>query len=46
MTSTVNASTSTGIIVTGDTSGNLALQTANTTALTISPSQIVNFANK
>jgi hypothetical protein len=45
MTSTVNASTSTGIIVTGDTSGNLALQTANTTALTISPSQIVNFTN-
>jgi hypothetical protein len=45
MTATVNASTSAGIIVTGDTSGNLALQTANTTALTISAAQVVSLTN-
>jgi len=41
MTSTVNASTTSGVIVTSDTSGSLALQTANTTALTINTSQNV-----
>jgi len=45
MTATVNASTVSGIIVSGDTSGNLALQTANTTALTINSSQLVDFVN-
>ena len=45
MTSTVNASTTSGVIVTSDTSGALALQTANTTALTISSGQIATFAN-
>jgi hypothetical protein len=45
MTATVNASTSAGVVVTSDTSGSLALQTANTTALTISSAQVVNFAN-
>jgi hypothetical protein len=45
MTATVNASTSAGVIVTSDTSGALALQTAGTTALTISSGQIVNFVN-
>jgi len=41
MTATVNASTSAGVIVTSDTSGALALQTAGTTALTIDSSQNV-----
>lgn len=45
MTATINASTSSGVIVTSDTSGALALQTANTTAMTINSSQVVNFAN-
>jgi hypothetical protein len=41
MVATVNASTSSGVIVTSDTSGALALQTANTTALTISSGQVL-----
>ena len=41
MTATVNASTSAGVIVTSDTSGALALQTAGTTAVTIDTSQNV-----
>jgi hypothetical protein len=45
MTATINASTSSGVVVTSDTSGSLALQTANTTAMTINSSQVVNFAN-
>jgi hypothetical protein len=45
MTASINASTSSGVIVTSDTSGSLALQTANTTAMTINSSQVVNFAN-
>ena len=45
MTATINASTSAGVVVTSDTSGSLALQTANTTAMTINSSQVVNFAN-
>jgi hypothetical protein len=45
MTTTINASTTAGLVQTADTSGVLALQTANTTALTINSSQVVNFAN-
>jgi hypothetical protein len=45
MTTTINASTTAGLVQTADTSGVLALQTANTTALTISAAQVVNFAN-
>ena len=45
MTTTINASTSAGLVQTADTSGALALQTAGTTALTISSAQVVNFAN-
>jgi hypothetical protein len=45
MTATINATTSTGVVVTSDTSGALALQTANTTAMTISSAQVVNFVN-
>jgi len=45
MTTTINASTSAGLVQTADTSGALALQTAGTTALTISSAQIVDFAN-
>jgi hypothetical protein len=41
MTTTINASTSAGLVQTADTSGSLALQTANTTALTIDASQNV-----
>ena len=39
MTSTINASTSSGIVQTADTSGVLALQTGGTTAITIDASQ-------
>jgi len=45
MTATVNASTTSGLVVTSDTSGSLALQTAGTTALTISSAQVVSLAN-
>jgi len=41
MASTLNASTSSGLISSGDTSGILQLQTANTTALTVDGSQNV-----
>ena len=41
MTTTINASTSSGLVNTADTSGILQLQTANTTALTIDASQNV-----
>jgi len=41
MTTTINASTSAGLVQTADTSGILALQTANTTAVTIDGSQNV-----
>jgi hypothetical protein len=41
MTTTINASTSSGLVQTADTSGVLALQTANTAALTIDASQNV-----
>ena len=39
MTATINASTSAGVVVTSDTSGSLALQTANTTAITLDTNQ-------
>ena len=45
MTVTINASTSSGLITTADTSGVLALQTAGTTALTIDASQNVGIGN-
>ena len=41
MASTINASTSGGLVTTADTSGVLQLQTANTTAVTIDASQNV-----
>jgi hypothetical protein len=41
MASSINASTSSGLVNTADTSGVLALQTANTTAVTIDASQNV-----
>ena len=41
MTTTINASTSSGLVQTADTSGVLQLQTANTTAVTIDASQNV-----
>jgi len=45
MTSTINASTTAGIVTTADTSGVLALQTAGTTAVSISASQVATFTN-
>jgi len=44
MTTTINASTSAGLVQTADTSGVLALQTAGTTAVTISSGQVATFA--
>jgi hypothetical protein len=44
MTSLINASTSSGVVITPDTSGVLALQTAGTTAVTISTGQVATFA--
>jgi hypothetical protein len=44
MTTTINASTVSGLVQTADTSGSLALQTANTTALTLDTSQNATFA--
>ena len=44
MTTTINASTSAGLVQTADTSGVLALQTAGTTAVTIDASQNVTIA--
>jgi hypothetical protein len=44
MTTTINASTSAGLVQTADTSGSLALQTASTTALTLDTSQNATFA--
>jgi len=45
MASSINASTSAGLVSTADTSGVLQLQTANTTAVSISAAQVVNFTN-
>jgi len=44
MTSLINASTSAGVVITPDTSGVLALQTAGTTAVTVDASQNVTLA--
>jgi hypothetical protein len=44
MTTTINASTSSGLVNTADTSGVLQLQTANTAAVTIDASQNVTIA--
>jgi len=41
MVATVNANTTTGVVVTSDTSGALALQTGGTTALSISSAQAI-----
>jgi hypothetical protein len=41
MASTINASTSSGLVNTADTSGVLQLQTANTTAMTVTAAQLV-----
>ena len=41
MVATVNANTTSGVVVTSDTSGALALQTGGTTALTISSGQVL-----
>jgi len=40
MTALINADTSSGVVVTSDTSGNLALQSAGTTKLTVSSSGV------
>ena len=45
MTTTINASTSSGLVNTADTSGVLALQTAGTTAVTIDASQNVGIGS-
>jgi hypothetical protein len=45
MTTTINASTTAGLVQTADTSGVLALQTAGTTAVSISASQVVTLTN-
>jgi hypothetical protein len=45
MTSTINASTTAGLVSTADTSGVLELQTAGTTAVSISASQVVTLTN-
>ena len=45
MTASINASVTSGVVVSGDTSGSLALQTVGVPALTISSSQIVTLAN-
>jgi hypothetical protein len=42
MTTTINASTTAGLVNTADTSGVLALQTAGTTAVTVNASQVVS----
>lgn len=46
MVATVNANTTTGVVVTSDTSGALALQTGGTTALTISSAQAITMAGR
>jgi hypothetical protein len=45
MASTINASTSSGIVATADTSGVLNIQTAGTTAMSVSAAQVVDFTN-
>jgi hypothetical protein len=45
MASSINASTTAGVVTTADTSGVLNIQTAGTTAIAISASQAVSFTN-
>ena len=45
MTASINANTTSGVVVTSDTSGALALQTAGTTALSISSAQAVSLTS-
>ena len=45
MASSINASTTAGVVTTADTSGVLQLQTAGTTAISIDASQAVSFTN-
>ena len=45
MTASINASLTAGVVVSSDTSGSLALQTAGTSAVTINSSQVVSLAN-
>ena len=45
MTSSINASTTAGVVTTADTSGVLNIQTAGTTAISIDASQAVSFTN-
>jgi len=45
MASIINAATSGGLITTADTSGVLNIQTAGTTAISVSAAQVVDFAN-
>jgi hypothetical protein len=45
MTTTINASTSSGLVNTADTSGVLQLQTASTAAVTITAGQLVGIGN-
>ena len=46
MASSINASTTAGVVTTADTSGLLALQTAGTTAISIDASQAVTMAGR
>ena len=45
MASSINASTTAGVVTTADTSGVLNIQTAGTTAVSIDASQAVSFTN-
>jgi hypothetical protein len=45
MASSINASTSAGVVTTADTSGVLNLQTAGTTAITVDASQNITYTN-
>jgi hypothetical protein len=45
MASSINASTTAGVVTTADTSGTLNIQTAGTTAISIDASQAVSFTN-
>ena len=45
MASSINASTTAGVVTTADTSGVLNIQTAGTTAVSISAAQVVSFTN-
>jgi len=45
LASSINASTTAGVVTTADTSGVLNIQTAGTTAIAISAAQAVSFTN-